>query len=143
VITDPPGAKIVINREDRGKSNAVVSGECKKNYNVTLALEGYEDVEENIVFRERKGRLARSLKKVPMGSVELTVDQNAQLFIDGLASGEVTAGTPLQKSLRSGRTHKLRFINKVFKLDETCSVSVQTDKVERRIIKLGEGRCKP
>ncbi len=141
IQTDPPGATIFVERDVRGVSNSVISGVCGKAYNITLQLEGYEDFKTNYVFKNSKGSIKKSLKKVPMGILQLTVNGNAELYINDTFVNDLSPGKKFEKNLRAGQRYKLRFVNKPFKIDVGCTVTIQADRVEKKIIRLSDGRC--
>ncbi len=142
VSTDPPGAAIFIDRQSRGLSPTVVNAACDKGADLTLVLEGYADIQENIFVKRKMKGLKRSLKRVDMGAIEMTTNGNAEVYINGRLVAEVAANTPFEKKLRAGRTYQLRFVNQVLKHDFTCSIAVETDKIEVKKIDIAQGKCK-
>jgi serine/threonine protein kinase len=137
--SDPAGAQIIIGKDPKGLTPNTVAVPCNQALNVTLKLDNYEVVSENLVMHDRVVKLYKTLKKIPMGTLELTLNQNAQISVDGDAFGQtVPANKPFPLSVRADRRVKVHFRNEVFGVDSYREFTVGTDQVIRESIHFDE-----
>lgn len=142
VSTDPQGAAIFVDRQNRGLTPAVVKAPCDKDIDLTVALEGYADIQQNIFVKRKMAKIRHSLKRVPMGAVQLTTTGNATIYLDGFEVGEARAGVTFERKLRAGRSHQIRFANQILGQDFTCTLTINEDLIEVKKVDMDQGKCR-
>jgi archaellum component FlaG (FlaF/FlaG flagellin family) len=136
VDTDPQGAKILVDGKERGISSTQLALSCNQSINLTLQLEGYESVSENLSMNKETEKVVKSLRRIPTGTVEFTFNRNVQVMVDGAIVGQATANEKFEISVRAGKEHLFVFENQIFGLREELKLIVQPDTVMRRKIRL-------
>jgi hypothetical protein len=128
VDSDPRGAVVYFNGEARGKTPTVLFGPCGTGARIQLRLPGYEDVNSVISINEQSEDFYRTLVKIPQGILELTLSQNATIYVNGIAlKQEAKAGVPIRLSLRADTPHVLRFENRALKLNLEKQYTLRTN----------------
>lgn len=114
VISDPPGAAILVNGIATGKMTpaTVEDLELGVEYRVTLSKPNYLDFEQPITLASTMPqKILASLKPMEVeakGSLLLETDPpGAKIFLDGQDTGKVTPAT--LKNLETGRSFSFRF----------------------------------
>jgi hypothetical protein len=106
---------------------------------LTIRLDGYETVSENVMVKERMSKHYATLKRVPTGALELVLNRNAKVYIDGKFVREVKAQEKLDIApLRARQHYSLRFVNEIFGIDVTRDFFIQDNEVLRKSIQLEE-----
>lgn len=136
--TDPPGARVFVDGVDRGVSTTI-SAECGANINLEVRMDGFDSVSENVVLKSKNTKLTKVLKRVPSGTLELTLNRNAKVYIGDDFLGEIGQGFKFEKVLRANRKYRLRFVNEVLGIDELREVEIKPDILLRKNVRLGEG----
>lgn len=136
VTTDPGGARVYVNDRDIGTSAATISGPCNTSARVRIEMNGFQTVNENIVFRGPLEKIYKTLKRVSQGELELTLSQNAQVYVDGKLFGEASANQMIKIPLRANSPHKIRFVNKIFGIDTIREYTVEVDSVLQETVRL-------
>ena len=139
VTTDPPGATLLINQEKRGVTGTTTYVRCGEPVDISLRLDGYEIISENRVFEDRgesASKIYRTLKRIPTGELELILNRNADIYINGQLARQANANTPVVIRLRGNREYTVRFVNEVLGIDVTRKFPIQTDSVTRQNINL-------
>jgi hypothetical protein len=139
VTTDPPGATIYVNDREVGISTTTVPGACNSSVKVTIKLEGFETVSRNADYRSSIARLYETLKRQPLGQLEIIASQDAQVYVDGRLWGDARANQTIQISVRANVPHKIRFVNQVYGIDTNREYTVEVDSVITDSIRL-EGK---
>jgi hypothetical protein len=138
VDSDPVGAQVVVNGIVKGTTSTVFGTQCGRSIDLTLKLDGYESISENLVVKDRKKKLFKSLKKVPMGALELTLNRNAKVYVNGDFVKEVRALEKLNLPLRAGIRYRVRFVNEIFGIDTTKEFFIEENQITRRTVELEE-----
>ncbi|MEZ4750837.1 MAG: PEGA domain-containing protein [Bdellovibrionota bacterium] len=137
VESDPSGADLFINGEASGRTPNSVYVSCNKNTNIRLVKQGYETIEGNLTLRRPKQNFYRTLKKIPQGLLEITVTQNARVYVDGnLQNVELTPGVPVKIQVTSGKKHTVVLVNEALGLRVTKEYTVNEDEIVRDRIRL-------
>ena len=119
VDSDPPAAKIFIEGQERGITSAVLFAPCQQSFDVTLRLEGYESVSQNIVLTDKETRILKTLKKIPTGKLTLIANRNVSIYLEGNLVKEARQNEWVEFALRAGVKHKVRFVNPILGIDKT------------------------
>lgn len=143
IDSDPAGGKVYINGNLKGKTPISVSVKCAKDLNLEMRNEGYENINENVFIRNRENKLFKSMKKIPMGEVELVLSRNAEVSLDGEIVGEAMANQSFVVKMKAGVRHRLRFKNDIFGVDTFEDVLVEEGFRPKKILRLEESRRKP
>ncbi len=125
VRSQPPGAMVRENKEERGLTPLVLSGPCHRSVNIELLKEGFEYLSENVVIGPKMTEWGRALKAIPMGNLILSLGFNANVLVNGEPVRDAKAQIPLTLPLRAKRTHRIRLINPTLKIDLETSVQIQ------------------
>jgi len=136
VDTDPQGAKILIGGEERGTSSAQIPLPCNESINLTLRLDGYESITENLAMTNRTEKVVKSLRRIPSGTIEFTFNRNARVIVDGVFVGQADANKKFEVSVRAGKDHSFVFENKIFNLRQERTIAVKPDTITRLKISL-------
>jgi hypothetical protein len=94
-------------------------------------------------MKKRMERMYRTLKKIPMGTLELTLNRNAKVFIGNKLVKEASANEKVEIPLRAGQKYDVRFVNEIFNIDTTRQFAIEADSILRQTIILDEGQPKP
>lgn len=144
IDSDPVGGNVYINGSLKGKTPTSVSVSCGKDINLEIRNPAFETVSENIFIRNRENKIFKSLKKIPMGELELVLSRNAEVSLDGEVVGEAMANQGFIVTMKAGVKHRLRFRNEIFGLDTFEEVLVEEGFRQKKIFRLEEnGRRKP
>jgi hypothetical protein len=138
VSTEPSGVEVFIGNQKKGLTPTVVSGVCQESINLTLKKQGFESVSENIKLAPKVNELYKVLKKTPVGTLQIVVDQNAEIYIDGYQVGTVQANTPFEKTLRANRPYRVRLYNPALKMESTTEITIPEGSVYKQKIRLEE-----
>jgi hypothetical protein len=139
VDSDPAGATVSVDGLQKGITSAIISSPCNRAINLTIRLEGYETVSENVMVKERMSKHYATLKRVPTGALELVLNRNAKVYIDGKFVREVKSQEKLDIApLRARQHYSLRFVNEIFGIDVTRDFFIQDNEVLRKNIQLEE-----
>ncbi|MCB9253149.1 MAG: protein kinase [Bdellovibrionaceae bacterium] len=137
VESDPSGANLFINGEAAGRTPNSIYVSCNKNTSIRLEKSGYEIIEGNLTLRRPKQNFYRTLKKIPQGLLEITVTQNARVYVDGnLQDVELTPGVPVKIKVTSGKKHTVMLVNEALGLRVTKEYTVKEDEIVRDRIRL-------
>ena len=100
-----------------------------------MELEGYEPIRKTISISksDESKPIYETLKKLPLGNLELTLSQNATVYIDDKRVREAVADVPFTLSLRAG-VYTLRFENKAYNINNMKKFSIQKDVIKRERI---------
>jgi serine/threonine protein kinase len=128
VRSQPSGALVRENKEDRGLTPTVLSGPCNRSVNIELTKDGYEYLSENVLIGPKATEWARALKPIPTGHLVISLGFNASVFVNGDHLRDARARVPLDLPLRAHRTHSVRLVNPTLKLDVETSVQIEEGK---------------
>jgi serine/threonine protein kinase len=138
VESDPPGADVYLDNESRGITPATLTGYCNRALVLSLRLSGYEVLTESLVLRNPYNEYYRNLKRIPVGTLELMVDRNADVYINGQKIGTADANKMFERTLRANETYTVRLINSTFGLQTQFKIDITEGKVSHRDIRLEE-----
>lgn len=138
VESDPAGASVLINGKTAGFTTTTVSAPCNRKVQLTIQMDGYEQVTEPVYMKDRMPHVYRTLKVIPTGRVEFYVDRNATVYIDGQVAGEARPNQKFERIVGANKKHIVRFVNEVYKVDIVKEIELQPDTVERYEIPLIE-----
>ncbi len=136
VTTDPLGAKVTVDGVARGNSAIAVPGACGAAVKLVIAMDNYETVAQEVNLKDKVTKVYKTLKRVPMGTLELRLSTNAKIFIDGELAGDISANQVFEKSLTASKTHKVRFVNEIFRMDFTREFKVEENTINRQTVDL-------
>ena len=105
-VTEPPGARILIDGEDTGLTTPASAEILAGEHEVTLALDGHQSHRERILIAPLEQR-ETSLIRLRQSDAQLQVStrpSRAGVTIDGQYQGE----SPVQAALRSGRAYQVQ-----------------------------------
>lgn len=139
VDSDPVEGLVYINGNLRGKTPITVSVQCGKDINLEIRKDAHESVRENIFIRSRENKIFKSLKKIPMGEVELVLSRNAEVSLDGEVVGEAMANQSFIVKMKAGIKHSMRFKNEIFGVDTYENVLVEEGFRQKKQLRLEEG----
>jgi len=134
----PAGARVFVNGEEAGVTLANLPLPCNQSINLTLKLDGYESMSENLMIQTRTEKVTKSLKKVPTGRLELTLNQNATVIVDGVEVGSAERGQKFEVLLRANQEHRVVLENKVYNLRIERKYTLSPDTVKREVLSLDE-----
>lgn len=143
VDTDPRGADVLVGDQNVGFTPNTVTRPCGHSVNITLRLEGYETESQNIVFRNATGSLYTQLKKVPLGKLEVSANQNAEIFVNNESAGSVGQGQRVEITLRAGRKYRVKLVNRIYGAEVSDEVSISEGSVTRKFFTLGNEKRPP
>ena len=136
IDTDPRGAIVYVNGEKRNTTSTIVSDSCNSSIDLVLKRDGYEVISERIHLVKKQAKLYKTLKRIPMGELRLTLTRNADVYVDGKAIYEAEANKTFRLPLRAGQKYTLRFVNEILGIDVTRELAVEVDTVQRETIRL-------
>lgn len=139
IDSDPSGAKIFVEGQERGITGTVLAGPCNQGLDITLRLDGYESVSQNVVLKEKQTKLFQTLRKIPTGTLEIVLNRNANVYIEGNLVREVRAGEKVEIPLRARQKHNLRFVNPILGIDVQKEFFIEEDVVKREVMSLESG----
>lgn len=110
ISSEPPGAKILVNGKDSGKTTPALIDNLSlsSSHAIKLNKEGFKPWKEQVVFENANAvSLEATLEPLPLGSLELkSQPDEAHIFIDGKDSGQTTP-TKLTE-LEIGKSYQIR-----------------------------------
>lgn len=137
IDSDPRGAAILLDGSNVGRTPTLLSVPCGRPAKIGLRLSEYEDVNEQVQPSSGKNAFYKTLKKIPLGRLELSLSQNAVVFVDDVRQpAEALRGVPYVLQLRAGKTYKLRFENNLLGLVTTKEYTVREAEVLRDRVRL-------
>ena len=132
VTSDPSGAEVYVDNKKRGVTSTTLDGNCNKSIRVVFKLTGYEDGSEEIVLKKRESKIHKTLQKIPMGTLELTLTRNAVVYLQDKVVGEAEANKKFDLPLKGGTQYTLRFVNKILGIDTKRTFRVEVDRLRVR-----------
>jgi hypothetical protein len=138
VESDPPGADVYLDNELRGITPATLTGYCNRALVLSLRLSGYEVLTESLVLRNPYNEYYRNLKRIPVGTLELMVDRNADVYINGQMIGTADANRMFERTLRANETYTVRLTSSTSGLQTQFKIDITEGKVSHREIRLEE-----
>ena len=142
VESDPTGAKVLVNGEERGTTFTNIAVPCNQSINLTLRLDGYEGLSQNLMVQNKTERFVKTLKRVPTGTLELTLDRNATISVDGIVVGNAEARKRFETQVRANQEHTIVFENQVLGLRKSMKVRVNPDEIARESVRLDDSPSK-
>lgn len=141
VESDPASAIVVVGAEEKGTTPLNLPLECGANANITLKKEGYEPVSENVMVKKLNQSLFKQLKRIPVGTLVVSVSLNATVSIPEIKFERyVRLNERVDVTLPAGRKFKIRFLNPVYGLDMTQEVLLQPDERFEKHFRLNENK---
>lgn len=128
----------MVNSKDVGVSGTSASVPCNHSSTIQIKLNGYESISENVFIKQNSERMFRTLKKMPMGQLELTVNRNAKLYINDQFIGEASPNQVFAIPLRANQKHRIRFKNEIYGIDTVKEFPIEEGIILRRSILLDE-----
>jgi serine/threonine-protein kinase len=126
VVSDPPGATVYLNQARQGETPWEAEDLADGEYRISLKKWGYETHTQ--VVRLEPGddqEISATLRKLPTGSIKVTANPPAKVYLDGSRRGHQTPYTFTGVTVG---THKLTFSHATLGR-VTKSVQVQANKV--------------
>lgn len=111
VTTDPQGASVLLNDKLMGKTPFIVRGGCGEEIRIKLELEGHESVALNYRLEESSKPVHRGLESVATGTLTLSLNEQAKIFVNDELQGEVRARQSFNLVLPARKSHRVRFVN--------------------------------
>ena len=127
-VTQPPGARILIDGEDTGLTTPATAEILAGEHEVALALEGHQSHRERILIAPQEQREA-PLIRLRQSDAQLRVSTHpdqAGVTIDGQYRGE----SPVSAELRSGRAYRVQ-IFKAGYAAHSATVTLKADEARR------------
>jgi len=136
VVTDPAGVEVFADKKKVGVTPTTLSWVCDATLDLALKKEGYETITKNYLISPKVKSVYESLRRVQMGTLRLTVDQNAELYIDGKLEGKVESNKKFEKLLRSGKVYLIQLSNNIFDTQKTAQVTIESNQITTINIKM-------
>ncbi len=137
IDSDPRGATVTINNQTKGSTPTTLGLPCGRDFNVTMIHEGFESASENVVMNAQNKKLYETLKKIPMGNLELTVNPGVNIEVpDANFSEYARGGEIVSIPLRANVRHKVHLKNEVLGIDVTREYKVTEGAVTRETLSL-------
>ncbi|MBI4403969.1 MAG: protein kinase [Deltaproteobacteria bacterium] len=141
ITTEPAGAQVFLNGTSKGTSPVILAMNCGEGTNITVEKFGYEAVNKNFVITEKmmtskQNRIHERLVPIPMGTLELTVSQNATVFVNDKHFTEAKANHPFSVTVRANRKTHVVFRNTVLNLYAAKTYIVGENKSIRDEVRL-------
>lgn len=136
VNTDPSGATVLRDNVSIGTAPTRIPVRCTESITLVFKMQGFETEQATILVDKKEKAFHKSLRKVPMGAVEFSLDEDARVFVDGEDAGEALANKPFTVPVRAGIMHKLRFMNTALKFDVSREYRAEDGIKKKYAIKL-------
>ncbi len=140
IDSDPRGVGIKVNGQAKGETPVTLLLGCNRDFNVSFQRDGFEPVTENVLMNNSNKKLYKTLKAIPIGNLELTVNPGVSITIDGGTTSQyVGAGEAVSFPLRANTKHRVHFKNEVLGIDATRDYKVTAGAVTKEIVRLNPG----
>ncbi len=140
VESDPPGADVFVGHENRGITPTTLTTVCGQPIILSLRLSGYEVLSENLTVRKQYDEFYRNMRRTPVGTLELMVDRNVEVYINGNLIGIADANQTFEHTLRASPSYDMKLVNKAFNLSAETTIQITEGKVSHYDIRLEDPR---
>jgi len=134
--TDPALAEVFVNDVRVGQTPFVAKVPCVAAYTVRFEKSGFTPVIRKVRAGEIVDKLEFTLTKASVGQVEIWMDFNASLFVDGAPAGLIAPSQTFKVLISANQKHELRIKNEVLGIDQIRSIQVTPDSVVKATLLL-------